>query len=117
MANKVVRKPIIRTPVAKDWALGSPEFATPALSQTIPYENLPELIRMQVDACVKYGINGKTSVDDCGKHDTLVEYFMQQRTSDGRLVPDYIAKAMATCCRPPDARKGGRKRSKKRRAS
>jgi hypothetical protein len=105
---KVARKPTAYALVAKDLTIGAPEFGRPALGQTIPYEHLPELIRLQVDACLKFGINTVTGA--CPKHETLVEHFVQQRTSDGRLVSPDLAKKLATCCRPADARKGGNKK-------
>jgi hypothetical protein len=102
---RVTRKSISHALTAVDLAVSSPAIEAAAVSQTIPYENLPELIRLQINACVKFGINATT--DTYPLHDTLVEHFVQQRLSNWRRIKPNLAKKMATCCRPVDAMEGG----------
>jgi hypothetical protein len=88
-------------PVTAEYALGSPDFATPQLTTT----DFPEYVAILLEAVWHFEIDKKAG--KYPKHEELAAYFVTRRLSDGRLISPRQAHALATFCRPVGAMKGG----------
>jgi hypothetical protein len=84
---------------AAGYSLGSPEFARPKAKE------YPEFISILLKAVEHFGIDASAGVYP--KHGVLKAYFLRQRLSDGSLISDHHAGALATFCRSVPAMKGG----------
>jgi hypothetical protein len=84
---------------ASDYSLGSLDFGKPRMKE------YPEFISILLKAVEHFDIDA--SGGRYPKKDELVNYFMQHRLSDGRLISPRLAKYLATFCRPVSALKGG----------
>jgi hypothetical protein len=94
-------EPVTVESKAAEYALGSPDFATPRLTTT----DFPEYVAILLEAVWHFKIDKKAG--KYPKHEELVAYFVTRRLSDGRLISVRQAHALATFCRPVGAMKGG----------